>query len=348
MVANDGGLLQIGQKARSSLWCESQFFRRAFDRRRITRTPRLSWAHVLAIFTVFIVSRPAIAQEPSWRSLSRIAAGTLVENSDSQRWNRIVLLARPKLSSGDVERIPASIRSTVSTFILTILATVEPTTEEGTGETKYRLAELGVGYSMDVGGDLKVVTVANASDAGVSLGFISRQMLSENEKQLATARVIARTSTLAIFDSPAILFRDDSHKDFVIRHLVWIDSRTGSGSMLVWLLEQNGDDRLSVVADEPIRWLPPGMKEVRDIHVDGNEFSLLGIPSKRAFALEDLPSGKQVPWTQEALALAAQESFNQDSLRQLTGALNQALQVLKTAQPTARAANSNGQNPRQR
>ncbi len=262
------------------------------------------------------------------KTLPRIAAGTLVEDPEAERWNKVVLLARPRIASGDVESLPASVKSTASSFVLTILATVESYTNEA-GESKFKLAELGLGYSMDVDGVLKVVTVDDAASLGLHLGFFKRQMLWENEKQLQTVHVITRTSTLTIFDTPAIVLRNQAHQDYTVRHFVWIDSRTGRNAMLVWLLARGAGGRATVV-DEPMRWLPPGAKEDRAIHVDKNEFSLLGIPGERAFAIEDLPPGKKVPWTERAKALAARDDLAGDSLRELTAALNEALQALRS------------------
>ena len=52
---------------------------------------------------------------------------------------------------------------------------------------------------------------------------------------------------------------------------------------------RRADGGLDVV-DVPPRWIPPGTREDRAIHVDAGEFAL-GLPTKRAFALVDmLPS----------------------------------------------------------
>lgn len=273
---------------------------------------------------------PGHAQEQASRApgLTRVAAGTLAENPKAARWNAVVLLARPRIASGDVDSLPTSIRTTVSSFVLSILATVEKYTDTATGDAKFRLKEVGAGYSMNVEGVWKVVTLDDYAKLGLQLGFFERQMLSENERQLATVRVVARTSTITVFDAPAILLNNNEHRDFTIRHFVWIDSRTGKNSTLVWLL-RSGADGQPMLASEALRWLPSGTKEDRAIHVDSELFLLGGIPTERAFALEDLPPGKAVAWTDRAKAFAAQPSYDFDALRELTLALNEALQSLK-------------------
>lgn len=254
----------------------------------------------------------------------RIKAGTLVDDPLAKRWNRIVLLAKPEISSGATDALPSSIRSAVSTLILSILATVD-SYQDASGAVRYRLTEVGVGYSCGVNGQLKIVNVEEARSVGAKLSFIQRQLLAENEKQLDQVQLIARTATLVMFDTPAILLRDNQHKDFVMRHFVWIDSTTGDSAALVWLLEATPRGGPLSVVDDPMAWLPAGTRENRAIHVDGNEFSFLGIPTDRAFALEDLPPGQPVAWTSAAKQIAGRSTYNLDELQQLTIALNQAL-----------------------
>lgn len=274
------------------------------------------------------------AQSADPASLVRIEAGTPIENSSSARWNSIVMLARPRIASGDVNALPRSIQDTVSSFVLSILATIESEVDPATGQPKYRLREVGAGYAMDVDGQLQVVTLQDYSRMGLRLGLIQRQMLSENEKQLATAKIIARTSTLTMFDTPALVHKIDrsgksAHRDFVMRHFVWIDSRTGKSATLVWLLTKDSLNELQVV-NEPMHLLPAGTKEDRKIHVDGDEF-LFGIPSERAFALEGLPPGAQIAWTDAAKQLASMQRYDMETLRSLTESLSEAIQLTRRA-----------------
>ncbi|MCA9133009.1 MAG: hypothetical protein KDA45_07630 [Planctomycetales bacterium] len=265
--------------------------------------------------------------------LPLIAAGTPVDAPQAERWNRIVLLARPRIASGDVQALSSSIQKSVSSLVLTILATVEShPADVRPGETKpprqFRLRELGLGYATDVQGELRVVSVAAAGQMGVNLGFVGRQMLAENERQLAAVRTVVRTSTLTMFDTRAIMLRQGRHQEMVTRHLVWLDSRSGRLGALLWLLQRPAAGEPQRLVDEPLRWVAAGTREDRAIHVDGQEFSLLGIPREQAFALQDLPPGKSIPWTDEARRLAARESYDSESLRELTVAINQALQAL--------------------
>lgn len=260
--------------------------------------------------------------------LKKLPAGTKAEPTESDTWNRVIALARPKIASGDIDALPASIRSAVSSFILTIMAKVEKR-----ADGKYRLADVGAGYSVPIEGTLTVVTPDKATEVGASLGFVQRQMLIQNVSQLEAIPVIAQNTQLLIFDTPAILLRSGQHVDLIMRHFVWLDRESGKTATLVWLLEKD-DQATSAgwslrVVDEPLRWLPPGLKESREIHVDGKEFSLLGIPTERAFALEDLPPGRELEWSLAGKRVAGLARYTSDQLRDLAAALNESLAARK-------------------
>lgn len=264
-------------------------------------------------------------------ALSRIEAGTLVSadttaGKSASHWNRVVLLARPRIASGDVESLSAAIRDSVSDFVLTILASVEEFQDPTVGQPRYRLVDIGVGYSTQVDGEMRTVTVADAGKVGVNLGIFPRMLLAENEKKLATATITARTSTLMIIDTPAVVLRDAEHHEFVMRHFIWVEPTTGRNAALVWLIDHDQAGNPVVDTNEPPRWAPAGLQEDRAIHVDRKEFNFVGIPNDKAFAIEDLPPGKPIPWTAEARALAAKPSYQAEELRRLSLALNTMLQ----------------------
>ncbi len=155
-------------------------------------------------------------------------------------------------------------------------------------------------------------------------------MLQSSEEQLSKPRLVAKTSTLLIFDTPAILFREGEHRNFAMRHFVWVDANSGQCSTLVWLLDRNADGEVGVVG-EPMRWVPEGTKEDRRVHVDSSQFVLGVLPPESAFALEDLPPGASIAWTESAARLAALPAYSLESIRELAIALNEAMQRMRTA-----------------
>lgn len=293
---------------------------------------------------------------PFSRTVTRIEAGVPVSDESRLRWNRTVLLAKPRISSGDTESLAGFLRQSVSKYVLTLLATVEAVpSKQGSAESstgpiassdsqdttapasqRFRLSEVGVGHSVQVGNRWIVIRPDDYEAHGVKLSFFERQILAENQRQFSEIRTIARMSTLLMFDVPAVLLYDGKHQDFDMRHLVWIDSKTGRLFTLIWLLQPQspveGDHPgpAQVVATEPLCWWDGSQIEDRAIHVDQGEFTL-GIPGKRAFALEKMPSGRAIAWNTPALQLAGLPSYDQGSLRALLTAFNQANQdSLKT------------------
>ncbi|MEM8732782.1 MAG: hypothetical protein AAGG44_01075, partial [Planctomycetota bacterium] len=105
--------------------------------------------------------------------VARIPAGTLVEDESAKRWNQVVLLARPRIASGDVDALPKSIRDSVSSFVLTILATVK----QDDLTKKFKLEEVGAGYSTYINEQLKVITSDTQRRLGAGLGFVGSRML---------------------------------------------------------------------------------------------------------------------------------------------------------------------------
>ncbi|WP_146401110.1 hypothetical protein [Planctomycetes bacterium CA13] len=266
---------------------------------------------IFALACIFLLTVATFAE-----GITVLPPGTDVDNSDRSAWNRVVLVATPRFASGDVDAVSESIRQSVSDFQLTIMAR----TSQAPQTSQYSLADVGVGYSMVIDGRSVVIDSESASQLGASLGFIQRRILSGNEAQIVKIVVKVRTTTLLIFDVPSIfLHRKDGqfeHRDFVNRHLVWIDPTSGEIFMATWLI-----DPTEKIPDVPLRIVAADTREDRRIHIDKSAF-FLGIPNERAFALENLPPGKEIGWNELLRKLASRDSYNLESLRQLTDAIN--------------------------
>lgn len=252
-------------------------------------------------------------------SLPAVAAGTVVGDSAATRWNRVLLLAKPRIASGDTHMLGEWISGAVGRFTLCILATVARDAKETTG---YRLQEVGVAYATDINQQLMTITVDSAESLGVKLDFLGRNMLSENENQLSRVRRVVQTNTLTMFDVPAILLRREEHRPLTMRHLIWVDGRSGKLGMAVWLLDRDSTGRLAAV-DPSFRVISEGTREDRRVHVAGSEFNFLGIPKEKAFALESMPPGKDIPWGAATKGMAAEQNYSNESLTSFSQLLNQ-------------------------
>jgi len=267
-----------------------------------------------------------------------IAAGTMVDEPERDRWNRIVLLATPRFTSGDTADVSESITNAVSQFTFTILATVRPAAD-ATEPAAHDLVEVGIGYSVPVNGQLTVIA-PDAQFPSVPLDFMGRQVLNAEQKSLGDITCVGANDTAFVFDSPTITLRDDEHINLVVRHMVRIDRRSGACSSCAWLLEAGSDGSL-VPVDEPLRLIDGGTREERSIHVDGRRF-MFGFPTKQAFAVEDLPPGRRIDWSTTLRTAADAPAYTAPALDTLTAALDAAIASLRTLR-SAESSNAAGE-----
>jgi len=273
-------------------------------------------------------------------SLQLIPAGTIVVDPKADHWNELVLLARPTLTSGDVDRLPLGLQQAVTRYAYTVLATIAktpPGAEEDLPASVYRLAEVGVGYSAPMDGVQVIVSARQSPETG-TLGIIDRQVVAQNERDLEKARVVVRSSTLIMFDMDAILARETGHRVEPLRTLVWIDPQTGKSASAMWLMRRrkNGSERQESweVRKDQMQVHPGGKRANNRLHVDASTF-VLGIPTATTFGLEQLLPGREIPWTDGLSELAGKSSYSAENLAEFTASLNQAIQLAATGPATA-------------
>lgn len=244
--------------------------------------------------------------------------------SDATRWNQLILLAKPEIHSGDISAMSASVKKSATQCALTLLATVG--VDRDGDEIRFRLKEVGVGYSVPVSGRSIIVTSETSAQLGASLGFIGRQVLRKNQAALANVRIVGQSDTLRIFDAPSVMLLGKSHQHCVTRHLIWIDPGTGKGALLAWLLKPPRDSAVDTFTciNQPMRLVRLGTIENRLVHVDGSQFTF-GIPSETAVALEDLPPGTDIAWSDEAKAIASRNEYSNQEIAELSAKLNAAI-----------------------
>jgi hypothetical protein len=300
---------------------------------RVAAGPRLM-VITLACLTCFV---PAAAEETPIlpRPMTVIEAGTVVDDPDRDRWNRIVLLATPRFASGDTADVSESIKEAVTEITLAILATVRPveaSAAEGTAP-RHALVEVGIGHCMRVNDRLTVVA-PDATMAGFSLDFLGRQVLNAKQKSLGEIACVGSHGTAVVFDAPSLMLRGEEHEDLIVRHLVRIDPQSGTCSTCAWLVSTDDDGTLEPV-DEPLRIIDGGTREERPIHVDGSRFTF-GLPTKRAFAVEDLPPGRRVDWSTSLRTAANAATYSDEALNRLVIELDTAVASLRTLRSAER------------
>jgi hypothetical protein len=95
------------------------------------------------------------------------------------------------------------------------------------------------------------------------------------------------------------------------------------------------DDGGTTPVEEPLRIIDGGTLEERPIHVDGRRFTF-GLPTKKAFAVEDLPPGKRVDWSATLRTAADVPTYSEKALDQLAAELDTAIASLRTLRSAER------------
>lgn len=269
--------------------------------------------------------------------LSMVPPGTRFGENPPKGWSNLISFARGQLTSGDVDSVTETVRYYGEIFNLVMLANADTPEAEG----KFELDKVAVGFSMVIQGINTIVTSETQGDLGGGLSFLGRGVLDGNIDSLRDVQQVARTRNNIVIDAPAIVLRDGEHREMVVRYYIWVFPENGNIGTLVWLLDlvskKTGPSSKNAgpaeektglrVANTTIQLLPPNMQEIRVLNVDGDQFNILGIPSKDAFALVQIPQGIAFEMTKEMQALAAETTYTAESLKKLTGAI---VMTLKT------------------
>lgn len=284
---------------------------------------------VVAAMLLGGLSSGGLGGEPAAPSLPRVPPGTAAVAPAATRFNRVVYLAVSRIATGDADAVPTLIRNRVPLFTLALLATVSQAIDEQ-GQAAYRLAEVGAGYAVPLAGRLTIIDPdAPLAEAGID--FVGRQVLAANGRHLAELRRVGANRTMQVVDVDSLFQRDGRHTPLVMRHFIWTEPQSGRCACCVWLLARQRDRTLTPAADPP-RWLQEGTRDDRAIHVDADKF-FLGMPTREAFALTDLPPGTDLAWSDDLRQSATAARYPEADLRQLAAAINRALEPLRQPHP---------------
>jgi hypothetical protein len=141
------------------------------------------------------------------------------------------------------------------------------------------------------------------------MGMFGRQILDGNEKCIDEGvRQVVRTPTMLLFDAQAVMLRGTEHQNMIMRHAVLVDPTNGKLYTLVWLLHNDYE-----AAEGTMQLLPPNMWEKRLLSVKRDKFNVLGIPTKEAFGLRQVPPGTPIAYNPELRHAATLKTFTEES-----------------------------------
>lgn len=307
------------------------------------------------------------AADDTVASVTQIAAGTQLEGETVEGWTHRVLIAHPRIATGDIDKIGSVVKDNAELFSFVILARVErprrdspaaavlsapspvdpdspspmdpsvaaPDVPAG-AQPPAVLADVGVGLATRVRGRLQVVSgppakpgTAAAASPGPDLGFISGQVLRTAAQSLDEMRIVARRTTLMLYDSPAVIRIADCNVDATVRALIWVEADSGRLHHMLWVM-QRGRRQHWMPGLETGVYLAVPLVEDRMLHVEADRLTF-GIPSATAIGLAKLPPGHRFSLAGELGDLACRTEYDESSLAKLATQLVAALR--KTAPP---------------
>lgn len=300
------------------------------------RVPRCWWFAAVGLIHLGLLVRPVWGDGVGGK-LTLIASGTRLGGERVEGWTDRVLIAVPRVGSGDVEGIAKLVKENAELLSFVVLARVEDRPVEeassASGATaKHRavLADVGVGLAMKVSGQWQVVTgpaapagSESARSSAPELGFVSGQVLKTAAESLEDMRVIVRRTTLLIYDSPAVVKIASQNQEVTVRSMVWIESSSGRLHHALWVMRHGSRQHWMPALEEGVYVKVP-MVEDRVLHVQADRFTF-GIPSATALGLDALPPGRRFSLAGRLGELACQTVYDESTLGELATTLVAAL-----------------------
>lgn len=223
--------------------------------------------------------------EAALPTLVLIAPGTKIGKELPTGWSHLVIESIPKLESGDLGSLPAVSKTIATQFRTAVLADVR----RGPGpNAPFALRRVGLGICVPGDGVDTVVSAASLDELQIPLGLITRRVLGRVEEEMARGRLRARTSTFALYNTPAVLKMNGVHVAVLLRYALLVDRDTGALHTLVWTVEEDPDRRQ---APRQMAVLAPNFKYVCGLDVAAERL-LDTIPTFWSFAMRSLPPGQ--------------------------------------------------------
>ena len=150
--------------------------------------------------------------------------------------------------------------------------------------TGYRLVRVGMGLGTNSGGRDIVITPETATEHGVELDWITREILTRGYKTLRRAVVVVHGATFGLVDAPVWYRCAGKNRLIRFRYALLVDAPPAGSTR-----PPGCSMRKAIVADDSVAILAPDTIDPAELIPDPNEFNAIGIPSDGAFAVDGLP-----------------------------------------------------------
>ena len=162
-------------------------------------------------------------------------------------------------------------------------------------------------------------------ELGIRLGLMEKAVLQAAEAELARGRLVAWTSTFALYRGPAMLQVGHSHQKVDLFYAFLVDPRRGMLRVLVWPqgVQEDGPTTQAMPVE-----LSPNLLFECPLNVRADR--LLGVlPTSWSFAMESVPPGMPRPIS-AALARYLAENVQRPDPVRMEQAIREALRVRRS------------------
>lgn len=256
--------------------------------------------------------------------IDRVKPGTPITLQPPEGWSHLVIAAHPHPSDEARRSVNAQTAELAGMIVTTFVANVQRNQAQ-----QFYLDAVAMGLGVAIKGKYSVVSPDTQEKLGANLGLFARIVLSRFDDKQALCTVVARSETLAIIDTPAVMIRRGKHESVVFRYAVLVNPKSGRLETVVWEIDL---DRNRYVASELTpQWLPPNKFDDVNLAVDLNEFTL-GIPSEIAFATPQLPQGRDLKFSDGFRELAAVQQMTAEHAKAIEAGLWHLILTLSATQ----------------
>jgi len=244
-----------------------------------------------------------------------IPPGNVVEKDRAPKgFSHVVYVSYSRVGAGDVDQVSDMVRRIAQLLSLAVAANVK--SNASVDKPVYSLDKVALGIGTKIRGRNVIISSDTQAELGANLGMIDSMVLKQCESDIKEGAVqVARTPTMAVFDTTVQLLVSGEHRKLINRYAILVSSDSGQLGTLCWLMNTTSADRYQVV-NRPLQFLPPGMEIDQVLNVKADKF-WLGIPASDAFGQVKPPEGTPVDWTDSLRPLASLKRFTAAEAQQL-------------------------------
>lgn len=266
------------------------------------------------IFTLLPTLAIAQPYDVAPRSVSVLRPGTVVDMSAPQGWTHLIVKSYPKVTAGDVDKIPER-----DTQLASMMFTALTARTQQAADGMWELAEVATGAGTSVRGRDMIISTDTQQQLGADLSFFGRMVLKEFDAKQVQVQYKTISRHFMIVDTLGAFRLDNQNRMLPLRYALILEPQTGHLSTFCWLMDADASGA-STSAVGSIHWLPQSLVFSPQLYVDYSKYNFLGIPSDTAFCSTNIPPGQvRMNIPPDAKRVLARPSLTADEAKSLHG-----------------------------